>query len=96
MRKTVAKILKKFAYFTYFSKKNNKVFLNVIYSNVFLKLFTGGFSDDKSIQSKTRNKFSTPFKGCIQDINFENESTPHQHDFSSYEGENIGECELYE
>lgn len=71
----------------------------------------GGFPAPASISNRTLNHFQKPFSGCLQGIqisNFNGQTTqqvtqPAQYssslnnqDFSMFEGENIGECELYD
>lgn len=80
--------------------------------NLNLFFFTGGLPQSQSITNRTNNLFHKSFSGCLQDVQINNlqqpqipqqqgTSTTQQpklfiHDFSHYEGENIGECELYD
>lgn len=63
---------------------------------MFIFLLSGGFPDGESIQNRTSNRFSKAFIGCLHDITFGNDLTSQISDFSSYDGENIGSCDVYD
>lgn len=80
-----------------------------LFSNLFL--IQGGFPVDVSISNRTLNHFNKPFSGCLQGVQISNfngqmspssmtqpalYTAPNIQDFSVYEGENIGECELFD
>lgn len=56
---------------------------------------TGGFPNQESVSKRTQGRFYEPFKGCLQDIQFGAEPTAIISDFSAYQGENIGSCDLH-
>lgn len=57
---------------------------------------TGGFPDNSLIGNRTQHKFTRPFSGCLQDISFGNDIESHISDFSAFDGENIGSCDLFD
>lgn len=57
--------------------------------------FPGGFPNTESVSARTVGRFDEPFKGCLQDIQFGAEPNAVINDFSSYQGENIGSCDLH-
>lgn len=73
-----------------------------------MAVFVGGFPSNTSLVNQTMNHFHKPFSGCLQGIHISSFSNKNSNqlqlhapqlvvqDFSSFEGENIGECELYD
>lgn len=57
--------------------------------------FAGGFPNLESVSKRTQGRYFEPFKGCLQDIQFGAEPTAVISDFSAYQGENIGSCDLH-
>lgn len=83
--------------------------LSVLQSFTLPSFVSGGFPNPSSISNRTLSHFHKPFSGCLQDVqisNFGGQSTKSQalppaqfttlnmQDFSTFEGANIGECEL--
>lgn len=64
------------------------------FSHIIL-LFTGGFPNLESVSKRTQGRYDQPFKGCLQDIQFGAEPNALIKDFSAYQGENIGSCDLH-
>ncbi|EDW11527.2 protein eyes shut [Drosophila mojavensis] len=64
----------------------------ISYEDIF---FLGGFPNQESVSKRTQGRFYEPFKGCLQDIQFGAEPTAIISDFSAYQGENIGSCDLH-
>ncbi|KAH8289904.1 hypothetical protein KR018_002771, partial [Drosophila ironensis] len=64
----------------------------ISYEDVF---YLGGFPNLDSVSRRTQGRFFEPFKGCLQDIQFGAEPKAIISDFSAYQGENIGSCDLH-
>ncbi|XP_030080407.1 protein eyes shut [Drosophila hydei] len=64
----------------------------ISYEDIF---YLGGFPNQESVSKRTQGRFYEPFKGCLQDIQFGAEPTAVISDFSAYQGENIGSCDLH-
>ncbi|TDG47803.1 hypothetical protein AWZ03_005757 [Drosophila navojoa] len=64
----------------------------ISYEDIF---YLGGFPNQESVSKRTQGRFYEPFKGCLQDIQFGAEPTAIISDFSAYQGENIGSCDLH-
>ncbi|KAM7353986.1 eyes shut isoform 2-T8 [Cochliomyia hominivorax] len=64
----------------------------VTYEDIF---YVGGFPNMESISKRTQGRYEQPFKGCLQDIQFGAEPNALIKDFSTYQGENIGSCDLH-
>ncbi len=71
-------------------------YIAISYEIFFFK-FSGGTPPTLPISNLTINKFSLSFSGCLQDIAFGSDPQVYRiEDYSQYEGENIGACELYD
>ncbi|XP_060644695.1 LOW QUALITY PROTEIN: protein eyes shut [Drosophila nasuta] len=64
----------------------------ISYEDIF---YLGGFPKQESVSKRTQGRFFEPFKGCLQDIQFGAEPRAVISDFSAYQGENIGSCDLH-
>ncbi|XP_068151971.1 protein eyes shut [Drosophila tropicalis] len=64
----------------------------ISYEDVF---YLGGFPNMDAVSKRTKGRYYEPFKGCLQDIEFGGEPKAIINDFSSYQGENIGSCDLH-
>ncbi|ALC40152.1 eys [Drosophila busckii] len=64
----------------------------ISYEDVF---YLGGFPNQDAVSKRTQGRFFEPFKGCLQDIQFGAEPKAVISDFSAYQGENIGSCDLH-
>ncbi|XP_030556958.1 protein eyes shut, partial [Drosophila novamexicana] len=64
----------------------------ISYEDIF---YLGGFPNQDSVSMRTQGRFFEPFKGCLQDIQFGAEPKAVINDFSTYQGENIGSCDLH-
>ncbi|XP_034670265.1 protein eyes shut [Drosophila subobscura] len=64
----------------------------ISYEDVF---YLGGFPNLDSVSKRTQGRYFEPFKGCLQDIQFGAEPKAIISDFSAYQGENIGSCDLH-
>ncbi|XP_046801191.1 protein eyes shut isoform X2 [Lucilia cuprina] len=64
----------------------------VTYEDIF---YVGGFPNMESVSKRTQGRYEQPFKGCLQDIQFGAEPNALIKDFSTYQGENIGSCDLH-
>ncbi|KAH8419353.1 hypothetical protein KR222_006509, partial [Zaprionus bogoriensis] len=64
----------------------------ISYEDIF---YLGGFPNQESVSKRTLGRYFEPFKGCLQDIQFGAEPTAIISDFSTYQGENIGSCDLH-
>ncbi|XP_030383778.1 protein eyes shut [Scaptodrosophila lebanonensis] len=64
----------------------------ISYEDIF---YLGGFPNLDSVSRRTQGRFYEPFKGCLQDIQFGAEPKAIISDFSPYQGENIGSCDLH-
>ncbi|KAI9585808.1 hypothetical protein GQX74_001655 [Glossina fuscipes] len=64
----------------------------ITYENTF---YLGGFPNLDPVNKRTQGRFELPFKGCLQDIQFGAEPNTLIKDFSTYQGENIGSCDLH-
>nr|AAM50220.1 HL01481p [Drosophila melanogaster] len=73
-------------------RKNSSKEPTISYEDVF---YLGGFPNSDSVSRRTKGRFFDPFKGCLQDIQFGAEPTAIISDFSTYQGENIGSCDLH-
>lgn len=76
----------------------NYKFINLLVLKIKLYIIiSGGTPSSIPISNLTINKFSSSFSGCLQDITFGSEPQVYRiDDYSQYEGENIGSCELYD
>ncbi|XP_017097727.3 protein eyes shut isoform X2 [Drosophila bipectinata] len=73
-------------------RKNSSKEPTISYEDVF---YLGGFPNLDSVSKRTQGRFYEPFKGCLQDIQFGAEPKAIISDFSAYQGENIGSCDLH-
>ncbi|XP_039488830.1 protein eyes shut isoform X1 [Drosophila santomea] len=73
-------------------RRNSSKEPTISYEDVF---YLGGFPNSDSVSRRTKGRFFDPFKGCLQDIQFGAEPTAIISDFSTYQGENIGSCDLH-
>ncbi|KAH8413382.1 hypothetical protein KR009_010472 [Drosophila setifemur] len=73
-------------------RKNASKEPTISYEDVF---YLGGFPNLDSVSRRTQGRFFDPFKGCLQDIQFGAEPKAIISDFSAYQGENIGSCDLH-
>ncbi|EDV99320.1 protein eyes shut [Drosophila grimshawi] len=64
----------------------------ISYEDIF---YLGGFPNQDSVSKRTQGRYFEPFKGCLQDIQFGAEPKAVISDFSAYQGENIGSCDLH-
>ncbi|XP_058980715.1 protein eyes shut isoform X2 [Musca domestica] len=64
----------------------------ITYEDLF---YLGGFPNLESVSKRTQGRYDQPFKGCLQDIQFGAEPNALIKDFSTYQGENIGSCDLH-
>lgn len=60
-------------------------------------IFSGGVPDNVFKKFTNSNLFnSNNYRGCIRDFSFGNDADLQIEDFSVYEGQNIGVCDLYD
>lgn len=62
---------------------------------IYFIIVAGGFPNSESVSKRTQGRYEQPFKGCLQDIQFGAEPNALIKDFSTYQGENIGSCDLH-
>lgn len=58
-------------------------------------IIAGGFPRPDTVSKRTGFRFHLPFRGCMQSAHFGPETAPAIEEFSSFEGANIGICDLY-
>lgn len=57
-------------------------------------VLSGGFPGNKSVALETRGVFNMRFSGCLQQVSWNQDFSVT--DFTGYQGENVGSCELFE
>ncbi|XP_055376615.1 protein eyes shut [Condylostylus longicornis] len=60
------------------------------------EIYIAGFPNGEGVSARTKNRFMQPFKGCLQGISFGGDPNSEIKDFSPYQGENIGSCDLHD